>query len=322
MDNKTWFREAKFGMMVHFGLYSLLAGEWKGKEIPRLGEWIRLNARIPMEEYHKLAKAFNPIFFDAEEWVLTAKSAGMKYIVVTAKHHEGFCLFHSEYDDFNAVDGTPFGRDLIAELAAACRKHDMKLGLYYSQELDWNERDGGGYKYGTKNGHVSNDWDFPEEADKDFDRCFRAKTLPQVRELLTNYGELLLIWFDTPNVITEAQSRELFDLVKELQPNCLVNTRIGNGLGDYRSLDDNVIPDEYDSDILTETPATLNHTWGFKYCDRDYKTPEEVLRLKKHLNDRGINYLLNVGPDALGRIPAPAVEIFREVGRQNEDANA
>ena len=314
MDNLEWFRKAKFGMMVHFGLYSLLAGEWGGKRIPWIGEWIRLTARIPMEDYHKLATAFNPILFNAEEWVLTAKSAGMNYIVVTAKHHEGFCLFKSSYDTFNSVDGTPFGRDIIAEIAEACRKHDMKLGLYYSQELDWNEYDGGGYWYNTKNGHKSNDWDFPDEENKDFDRLFRQKTLPQVRELLTNYGDLLLIWFDTPNVITREQSDELYRLVKELQPNCLINSRIGNGLGDYCSLDDNVIPDEYESEIMTETPATLNHTWGFKYYDDDWKSADEVLRLKNHLNSLGINYLLNVGPDHLGRIPAPCLDILREVG--------
>lgn len=319
MDNKKWFAEAKFGMMVHFGLYSLLAGEWDGKRIPGIAEWIRQRAKIPMQEYHKLAKAFNPVFFDAEEWVLTAKSAGMKYIVVTAKHHEGFCLYKSEYDDFNVVDGTPFGRDIIAEIAAACKKHGMKLGLYYSQELDWNEYDGGGYSYETRLGHVANNWDFPDESDKDFDRCFRKKILPQVRELLTNYGELLLIWFDTPNVITPEQSDELYALVKELQPNCLVNTRIGNGRGDYRSLHDNEIPETYESKMLTETPATLNHTWGFKYYDDDWKCADEVLRLKHHLNSLGINYLLNVGPDHLGRIPAPCIEIFREVGKRESE---
>ena len=318
MDNKLWFKEAKFGMMVHFGLYSMLAGEWNGKRIYGIAEWIRRNAKIPREEYHKLAKAFNPIFFDAEEWVLTAKSAGMKYVVVTAKHHEGFCLFKSEYDDFNSVDGTPFGRDIIKEIAEACKKHGMRLGLYYSQELDWNEYDGGGYYYNTKNGHVSNDWDFPDEENKDFDRCFRKKTLSQVRELLTNYGELLLIWFDTPNVITKEQSEELYKLVKELQPNCLINTRIGNGLGDYRSLDDNVVPDEYNDEMLTETPATLNKTWGFKYYDDAWKSADEVIRIKRHLNSHGINYLLNVGPDHLGRIPAPTLDIFREVGKREE----
>ena len=149
MDNKKWFKEeAKFGMMVHFGLYSLLAGEYRGKRIPHIGEWIQSMYRIPNAEYEKLAKIFNPIYFDAEEWVLTAKAAGMNYMVVTSKHHEGFCLFDSAYDDYNCVKGSPFGRDIIGELAEACRKHGMKLGLYYSQELDWHEPNGGGYTVG------------------------------------------------------------------------------------------------------------------------------------------------------------------------------
>ena len=321
MDSKKWFKEeAKFGMMIHFGLYSLLAGEYRGKRIPHIGEWIQSMYRIPNSEYSQLAKIFNPIYFDAEEWVLTAKAAGMNYMVVTSKHHEGFCLFDSAYDDFNCVKGSPFGRDIIGELAEACRKHGMKLGLYYSQELDWHEPNGGGYKSGHTNcGEMSwtNDWDYPDNEHKNFEQCFRNKTIPQVKEILTKYGDLCLIWFDTPHVITPEQSRELFDLVKSLQPDCLVNTRIGNGLGDYRSMGDNEIPDEYMNDILAESPTTLNDTWGFKYFDDDWKNADEVLRLKNHLNDRGVNYLLNVGPDHLGRIPAPAQDILREVGEKS-----
>ena len=314
MDNKEWFKEAKFGMMVHFGLYSLLGGEWKGKRTDWISEWIRCTMRIPRAEYHKLLPAFNPVFFDADEWVTLAKDAGMKYIVVTAKHHEGFCLYKSEVDDFNCVTGTPFGRDIIGEIAEACKRHGIRLGLYYSQEIDWNEPDGGAYAQGTHNGFRTNSWDYPDTESKDFDRCFRKKTLPQVRELLTKYGDLLLIWFDTPNIITKEQSEELYRLVKELQPNCLVNTRIGNGLGDYTSMDDNEFPDEYMKDGLYETPATLNGSWGFKYFDENYKAADKVMELKDHLNSRGINYLLNVGPDHLGRIPAPAQDILREVG--------
>ena len=240
-------------------------------------------------------------------------------MVVTSKHHEGFCLFHSAYDTFNVVDGTPFGRDVIGELSQACRKHGLKFGLYYSQELDWHEPNGGGYKSGKTNcGEMSwtNCWDFPDNEHKNFEQCFRAKTLPQVKELLTNYGDLCLIWFDTPHVITPAQSQELYDLVKSLQPNCLINTRIGNGLGDYRSMGDNEIPDEDMSGILAEAPTTLNDTWGFKYFDDNWKSADEVLRLKNHLNSRGINYLLNVGPDGLGRLPAPAADILKEVGKR------
>lgn len=320
MNNKQWFQEeAKFGMMIHWGLYTLLAGEYRGKRIPHIGEWAQSYFEIPNAEYEKLAEAFNPIYFDPEEWVLAAKAAGMNYMVVTSKHHEGFCLFHSAYDTFNVVDSTPFGRDVIGELSQACRKHGLKLGLYYSQELDWHEPNGGGYKSGKTNcGEMSwtNCWDFPDNEHKNFEQCFRAKTLPQVKELLTNYGDLCLIWFDTPHVITPAQSQELYDLVKSLQPNCLINTRIGNGLGDYRSMGDNEIPDEDMSGILAEAPSTLNDTWGFKYFDDNWKSADEVLRLKNHLNSRGINYLLNVGPDGLGRLPAPAADILKEVGKR------
>ncbi len=317
---KKWFKEeAKFGLMIHWGLYSLLAGEYRGERIPWIGEWAQAYFRIPNEEYEKLAKAFNPIYFDAEEWVKIAKDAGMNYIVITSKHHDGFCLFKSEYDSYNVVDATPFGRDVIGELAEACKKHGLKLGLYYSQELDWHEQNGGGFNPDHLNLYDTpwtNNWDFPNDNSKNYEECFRKKILPQVREILTKYGDIALIWFDTPITIKPEHSKELFDLVKELQPNCLVNSRIGNGLGDYHSMGDNEIPDEYMKDILAESPATLNDTWGFKYFDDNWKNADEVLRIKEHLNSRGVNYLLNVGPDHLGRLPAPAIEILNEVGKK------
>ena len=305
-------------MMIHFGLYSVLGGEYKNSRGGINAEWIRSKCRIPKDEYVKLAKVFNPVFFDAEEWVRLAKDAGMQYIVITSKHHEGFCLFKSDYDDFNCVDGTPFGRDIIGELAEACRKYDMKLGLYYSQELDWNEPNSGGFLLDRPESYVgwANTWDYPDNAKKDFSQYFYAKAIPQVREILTKYGDLCLIWFDTPVMIPPEYSDELYNLVRELQPHCLVNTRIGNGRGDYKSMGDNEIPDEYMQDILAETPATLNTSWGFKYYDNDWKDADEVIRIKEHLNSRGVNYLLNVGPDGLGRIPLPSQEILREVGRK------
>ena len=321
MENKNWFREAQFGMMVHWGLYSLLGGEWKGKRMaqPYIGEWIQQYYRIPIAEYEKLAAAFNPVMFDAEEWVKLAKDAGMHYMVVTSKHHEGFCMFRTRVDKWNIVDATPFGRDVIAELAEACYKHGMKFGVYYSQEIDWHEPNGGGWTKGkTWSGGAAywvNNWDFPDDAHKDFSQCFRDKIKPQVTELLTNYGDLALIWFDTPGVISPEQSRELYDLVKHYQPACLVNSRIGNGMGDYTSCGDNEIPDDYKT-TLYESPATLNDTWGYKSFDANWKDADHVLAIKNHLNERGINYLLNVGPDHLGRIPAPAYDILCEVGRR------
>ncbi len=313
MDNKTWFRQAQYGLMIHWGLYSLPAGEWKGKRMPFIGEWAQSYFEIPNAEYGKLAGIFNPILFDAEEWVKLAKASGMEYMVVTSKHHDGFALFKSDVDKFNIVDATPFGRDVIAELAAACRKHGLKLGLYYSQDLDWHEPNGGGYLSGHTNvGTMSwtNDWEYPDNSRKNYAQCFEDKIKPQVKEILTKYGDICLIWFDTPRTINAAQSRELFDLVKRLQPECLVNSRIGNGLGDYRSWGDNEIPDAYMSDGLYESPATLNDTWGYKSFDQNWKSAERVREIRNHLKARGINYLLNVGPDYLGRIPAPAAEIL------------
>lgn len=316
MANKEWFREAKFGMMIHFGVYSLLGGEWNYQRIPYLGEWAQSYFRIPNSEYEKLAKAFNPILFDAEEWVRLALDAGMKYVVVTSKHHDGFALFKSDFDGYNIVGTSVFGRDIVAELAEACRRHGLRFGLYYSQELDWHEPDGGGYGPYRCFGNASrtNEWDFPDESKKDFSRCFNGKIKTQIAELLTKYGDISLLWCDCPFIITPEQSRELYELVKSLQPDCLVNSRIGNGLGDYHSWDDNFISDAYMTDGLYETPATMNDTWGWKSFDNNWKSPERIIELKRHLNDRGINYLLNVGPDHLGRIPSPSAEILRRVG--------
>lgn len=326
MTNKEWFREARFGMMVHWGLYSMLGGEYKDSRMgwgersnqTDLGEWIQTYFRIPNAEYEQLAKAFDPVGFDAEEWVKLAKDAGMNYIVVTSKHHEGFAMFKSEADPYNIADATPFGRDPIDELAKACRKYGLKLGLYYSQELDWHEPDGGGYNRGYKNEYSSwtNNWDFPDNEKKDFARCFEKKIKPQVKEILTKYGDLCLIWFDTPGVITPEQSQELYDLVKKYQPDCLVNSRIGNGKGDYESMGDNQIPGaKKNAGMLFETAATLNDTWGYKSFDQNWKSSREVISLLTRLASRNVNYLLNVGPDHIGRIPVPAQHIFRETGK-------
>lgn len=321
MNNKEWFKKAGFGMMIHWGLYALPAGEWKGRRMPQdiIGEWCQQYYRIPGREYERLADAFNPVLFSADEWAELAVAAGMKYMVFTAKHHDGFAMFKSDVSDYNVVDRTPFGRDVVNELAEACRRHGLKFGLYYSEDLDWHEPDGGGYTMGHTwcgdKADFTNSWDFPN-AGKDFSRCFEKKIKPQVKELLTRYGELCLLWFDTPVTIKPEQTDELYALVKRYQPDCLVNSRIGNGWGDYTSAEDNEIPDDDKGEALFETPATMNDTWGFKYSDDNWKSAERLLQIKEHLNSRGINYLLNVGPDYLGRIPAPAEAILREMGKK------
>ena len=178
MNSKEWFRQAKFGMMVHWGLYSLPAGEWKGQRMPLIGEWAQSYFRIPNQEYGKLAGIFNPILFDAEEWVRLALEAGMQYLVVTSKHHDGFAMFRSAVDPYNIYDASPFRRDVIGELAEACHKHGLKLGLYYSQDLDWHEPNGGGYKHGHTNCGVmswTNDWDYPDNAQQELHPVLRAQ---------------------------------------------------------------------------------------------------------------------------------------------------
>lgn len=319
MDSGKWFKNAGFGMMIHFGLYSVLGGEWRGERMDYIGEWIMSKYQIPNSEYEKLAEVFNPIYFNADEWVLLAKEAGMKYIVVTSKHHDGFAMYHSRVDKYNVVDATPFGRDIIRELADACKRHGIKLGLYYSQCLDWHEAHGGGYdeNYYHSNFGMSwdNDWDFPDRASKNYMICYEKKIKPQVREILTEYGELCLIWFDTPIGLPDKISDELYYMVKKYQPKCLVNSRIGNGFGDYSSCDDNCMPDGY-TDELIESPITLNHTWGYKSFDNDWKSPERVIEILERCRSHGANLLLNIGPDHLGRLPAPAVDVLKALAER------
>lgn len=331
MNNIQWFKEAKYGMMAHWGLYSLLAGEYRDQRVKTYAEWIQSYAAIPNAEYELLARIFNPVYFNADEWIKLAKDAGMKYFVFTSKHHDGFAMFHSKADKYNVVDATPFGRDVVAELAEACYKHGLKFGLYYSQELDWHHPHGGGYDQpSTSCAGVSwdNSWDYPDRSKKDFSICFEEKIKPQVTELLQNYGDLCLMWFDVPHTISKEQSLELNQLVKTLQPDCLINSRIGNGAYDYVSLGDNEYPEEMpreslkDVDMndthgfkyspygLYETAGTLNGSWSFKYYDQNWITPEQVIARREKLNSLGINYLLNVGPDGLGRIPSFSKEIL------------
>ena len=228
MNNIELFKELKYGLMIHFGLYSLLGGYYKGKKGPHYAEWIQANQQISVVEMKRLATVFNPIYFDADEICQFAKKCGMKYIVITTKHHEGFALFKSNADKFNVCDATPFKRDIIKELADACKKNGLKLGFYYSQCIDWNEKDGGGYTIdprGSAGVSWDNSWDFPNKDEKDFSRVFYSKMLPQIEELMTNYGEVFLAWFDMPLDSTPEQSQIIYDTVKRLQPNCLVNSR-------------------------------------------------------------------------------------------------
>jgi alpha-L-fucosidase len=297
---QQWFKDAKYGLFIHWGLYCILAGEYKGVKTDRIAEWIENHLDIPVAEYEKLAEQFHPTQFDADAFVRRAKEQwGMKYLVLTAKHHEGFAMYDSKVSDFNVVKATPYGRDILKELQLACEKYDMRLGFYYSQAQDWD--DPNGFMSGKDNSH------------KDFQKYFDEKCKPQVKELLENYGRISLIWFDTPMGITVEQTQELIDLVKSIQPDCLLSGRTGNHMGDYMTTGDNFIPRlPYDGDW--EIPATVNDTWGYNKFDTNWKSADTILHLLLKIVSRGGNYLLNVGPTADGIVPQACVEVLNEVG--------
>ena len=288
-------------MFIHWGLYSQAGGRWKGKTYYGIAEWIMHLARVPAKEYETLAPRFNPVDFNAIEWVRLAKAAGMKYIVITAKHHEGFAMFRSKVSRFNIVDATPFKRDPLKELAKACRKEGLKLGFYYSQYQDWHEPDAAG-----------NSWDFKQKGD--FNKYLHEKAIPQIKELLTNYGPVALIWFDTPGNISREAAQELLDMVRKLQPGCLVNGRLGHGLGDYISLGDQEVPLTAPK-RLWETIDTHNDTWAYAWCDHRWKSARELVSRLVRVVGLGGNYALNVGPTGRGVIPAESASILRQVGQ-------
>jgi alpha-L-fucosidase len=310
----NWFTDARFGMFVHWGLYSCAGGCWKGMETPWVSEWMMCKFQIPREEYKSLCSSFTAEKFDAERWMRTIADAGMKYMVITSKHHDGFAMFDSSYDDYNVVKMTPFGRDPLKELAEAARKYGIKLGFYYSHVLDWNEP-----------GAVGNTWDFPAEAktDEAFEAYLNGKVKHQLKELLTNYGDVALIWFDMPVRITVDQARDLRRYVRELAPDCLVNGRLTyKEKWDFDSLGDNILPHEKCT-FPAEGCGTMNESWGYKPSDRYYRTLPEILNTMGSLVSNNANYLLNVGPDGTGAFPAEACTLLKGTGeflRKNGEA--
>tara|TARA_B110000046_G_C13025071_1_gene413457 strand:+ start:5344 stop:6912 length:1569 start_codon:yes stop_codon:yes gene_type:complete len=317
------FNKNKYGLFINWGLYSLLGGIYKGKQMedggtgPRVAEWIMRRKEIPRAEYEKLAKDFDPQNFNADDWVAIAKAAGMKYIVMDAKHHDGFAMFDSEVSDFNIVDSTPFGRDAIKEMEIAAKKAGIDFGVYYSNALDWRSGGDSGMKdYGPGPGikprraAFVNKWD---PAPTSFDAYIKDKSIPQVKELLANY-DLTQIWFDTPIYIPPKDSIEFYRTVYNANPEILVNARIGNGFGDIGTPGDNVIPDKASVNTW-EGIATTNHSWGFKSYDTDWKSPKETLYWLIANASKGGNFLLNVGPDGDGVIPKESADILKQVGK-------
>jgi len=309
-ERLAWWHAARFGMFIHWGLYAKLAGEWNGRKTPGIGEWIMRDLKIPIPEYEKLADGFNPDKFDAEEWVELARQAGMKYLVITAKHHDGFCMFDSPSNPYNIVKRTPFARDPMKELAAACHKRGIRMCFYYSQALDWHADGGAGHWDEVGDGP---EWLSYAREPADFQKYLDEVVKPNLQELLTNYGPIGLIWFDTPVAITPEQSASIRDFVHALQPACLVSGRIGHDVGDYGSLGDNEHPKSAVKGAW-ETPATLNDTWGYKADDHNWKSLAYLLELLVNCASKGVNYLLNVGPTAEGVIPQPSVDLLKQVG--------
>jgi alpha-L-fucosidase len=295
-------------MFIHWGLYSSLAGEWKGKKTVGIAEWIMRNLQIPISEYENIADTFNPTAYDAEAWAQLAQDAGMKYLVITSKHHDGFCMFDSPSNPYNIVEKTPFGKDPMKDLAEACEKRGIKMCFYYSQALDWHAEGGAGH------------WEEEDPENpgyprplEDFQSYLDKIVKPDLKALLSNYGSIGLIWFDVPMAISEEQSMDLKRYVHSIQPECLVSGRVGHGVGDYGSLGDNEHPGGR-VDGAWETPATLNDTWGFNKDDHNWKSTEYVIDLLVNCAGKGVNYLLNVGPTAEGIIPQPSCNILRDVG--------
>lgn len=302
-DRLEWFREAKFGMFIHWGIYSVPAGEWEGKT--GYGEWFQLQTKMPCATYDKFATQFNPVKFNAKEWAQIAKDAGVKYLVITAKHHDGFCMYDTKFTDFNLVKTSPYGRDPLKELAQACRDVGIKFCVYYSIA----------------------DWHHPDSPAKDSQRGFHGQPKAdadvskyadymrnQVHELLTNYGPIGLVWFDTGGAFKDKsglKGAEMVKMIHETQPACLINNRLGTG-GDYGT------PEQYipagGQNEPFETCMTINGHWGYNQADHNWKSTDTLLRNLVDIAAKGGNYLLNVGPTSEGLIPGPSVERLKEMG--------
>lgn len=323
-----WWREARFGMFIHWGVYSVPAGYYNGQSIKGIGEWIMNRGKIPVADYQQFASSFNPVKYDADAWVKLAKDAGMKYIVITAKHHDGFALFKSNASKWNMVDATPYGKDLLTPLAEACRKYGMKLGFYYSQAQDWCNPGGAASGKPASEGWANPDsatidaytashaghWD-PAQTTKTMSQYIDEVAVPQVKELLTNYGDVAVLWWDTPTGMTDEFAEKL-NAVLALQPNIITNDRLKrpNFAGDYKTPEQR-IPKESELDGKDwETCMTMNNTWGYKKNDHEWKSAEVMIRNLVDIASKGGNYLMNVGPKDDGTIPPESIARLQQVG--------
>jgi len=313
-ERMEWWREARFGMFIHWGLYAVPAGEWNGKT--EYGEWIRTSAEIPLHEYDKFLWQFNPVKFDAEAWVKMAKDAGMKYIVITSKHHDGFALFDSKVSDFDVM-ATPFKRDILKELADACRKHGIKMCWYHSI-MDWHHPD-----YLPRR-----EWEKTRSTEgADLER-YIAYMKAQLKELLTNYGDISVLWFDGEweNTWNDKRGLDLYNYVRSLQPNIIINNRVGASRNDMQGFSkdggfagdfgtpEQQIPATGLPGVDWETCMTMNDHWGYNKNNHNWKSTKEIIQMLADIASKGGNYLLNVGPTSEGLFPQPSIDRLKEIG--------
>ncbi|TWT84728.1 Alpha-L-fucosidase [Planctomycetes bacterium CA13] len=322
---ERWFRDAKFGAFIHFGVYSTLEGEYKGRGSQhRYSEWIQVSGKIPADEYHQVAAKFNPADFDAEEWVKVFQDCGIRYVVITSKHHDGFALFKSMVSDYNIVDYTPFKRDIIKELSEACHRHGLKFGVYYSQAQDWDEPDAPYIAPRLEGTRKFIHPELPADFKPDMDRYIAKKSLPQVEELIKNY-EIDLIWFDTPSGMNMQRVKLFSDMVRKHRPDCLINSRIiHSGKGkieaqylpyyDYVSIGDKEVPTRK-LPLYFESPDSVSSSFGYKTKgDCYYHSGEEMLHRFVHTVCAGGNALINNGPLGNGRLDPEAVRLYGVIG--------
>jgi alpha-L-fucosidase len=318
----AWFTHARLGMFIHWGLYAIPAGQWPGRENQTRAEWIMLQENLTTPEYEPLAAQFNPVKFDAKAWVAVAKAAGMKYLVITAKHHDGFAIFDSKVSSYDIMDASPFKRDPLKELAAACREAGIVFCVYYST-ADWHHPDSPA-KYSQRRRHpvtgkLNPDSGFHGEPKDNPDVGQYADYMrEQVRELLTNYGAVGIVWFDgggafrVPERAELLKGEELAAMIHQLQPGTLINNRLGV-TADYGTPEQR-IPGGRTGEPF-EVCMTLNKHWGYNRFDQDWKSPALVVRNIADIVSKGGNYLLNVGPTAEGEIPAESIRILKEIGQ-------
>ena len=316
----NWWRDARFGMFIHWGAYAVAAGTYKGERIPGIGEWIMSRAHIPIPDYEEFVHRFNPTRFDPEEWVRIAKDAGMKYMVITSKHHDGFAIFDSKVSRYDIVDATPYQRDALKALAQAAHRAGLRCGVYYSI-MDWHHPDAQGPNAPEYN---SRTWSNPN-----FGRYVETYMKPQLKELLTQYPEIDVLWFDGEWIAdwSDERGRDLYAFVRALRPGLIVNNRVGHtrqglsglnqagqiGLGDFGTPEQQVPPTGLPG-VDWETCMTMNDTWGYKSYDDDWKDTRTLLRTLIDIASKGGNFLLNVGPTAQGLLPEPIVSRLHEMG--------